>query len=69
MKDDRIQYGLPVTYEPTPEELERAMRRAERERAQVFGDIARAVGAWLARIDHARASEPMPVQVAPTRSA
>jgi hypothetical protein len=69
MTNDRIEYGLPGAYEPTPEEIERAMRNAERERARIFGEVARALNAWLARIDHARASEPMPVHVAPTRSA
>jgi hypothetical protein len=54
MQHDRIQYGLPGAHEPTPEEIEAAMKRGERERAQMFGEIARAAGAWLARVDPVR---------------
>jgi hypothetical protein len=49
MKSDRIQRGLPELYWPTPEEIEQAMRRGERLRAQAFRDITRAAAAWLAR--------------------
>jgi hypothetical protein len=61
MKDDRIQHGLPGVHEPTPEEMERAMRNANRERARVFGELARAVGAWLERVNHAHTGVPVHV--------
>jgi hypothetical protein len=49
MRNDRAGHGLPYGYEPTPEEIEQAMRRGERLRAQAFRDITRGAAAWLAR--------------------
>ena len=47
--------------EPTPEEIEHAMRRGERLRAQAFRDITRAAVRGLARAFGRRAVAPAPV--------
>ena len=57
MTIDRIQRGLPRPSEPTPDEIERATKRAARFRAQVFRDLARALNEWLAQIDRERKVE------------
>jgi len=57
MTNDRIQHGLPRPCEPTPDEIERAMKRAEHLRARVFRDLARALAASLARTDRERKFE------------
>jgi hypothetical protein len=49
MTTNRIKYRLPDVHEPTPEEIERAMRRCERLRAQACRDVARAVAMGLTR--------------------
>ena len=58
MTNDRIQQDPPRQREPTPDELERAMKRAERLRARAFRDLSRALVDWLARIDRERKLEP-----------
>ena len=47
--------------EPTPEEIEHAMRRGERLRAQAFRDITRAAVQGLVRTFGRRAVAPAPV--------
>ena len=47
--------------EPTPEEIERAIRRGERLRAQALRDIARAAVQGLVRTFGRRAVAPAPI--------
>ena len=57
MTNVRMQHGPPPPYEPTPEEIERAMKRGERLRARVLRELALALAGSLARIDRERRLE------------
>ena len=57
MTNDRIQHEPPRPREPTPDELERAMKQAEHFRARAFRDLSRALVEWLARIERERKLE------------
>ncbi len=61
MTTDWMKHRLPDVHEPTPEEIERAMRHGERLRAQALRDITRAAIQGLARAFGGRALAPAPV--------
>ncbi|HSD42720.1 MAG TPA: hypothetical protein VLD36_12735 [Burkholderiales bacterium] len=64
MNSDRIEYRLPDMHYPTPEEIERAIGRARRLRAQAFWDVMQVAATGLARALRGRAAAPAPAAAA-----
>lgn len=57
MDANSTRYGYPMPDMPTPEELESAMKRGNRERSQMFWSISRAIGGWIGRVLRAPAQD------------
>jgi hypothetical protein len=62
MNSDPIQYRLPEMHYPTPEEIEHAIARARRLRAQSFRRAVDVVGNGLACAFRGGAHKPAPAQ-------